>query len=140
MPHKKGKITVTHYLNKRAKAKILTGEKYYPLYIQIIASGQKAQIKSKISDYLNIYKAYFEKIFTDTERIKFIIQGYYSESLLRKISAEKIFPLYNLLNDEVLIITRIIRNSRFYGNKRLSLSNFSLIYNLQLKEIGRAHV
>jgi len=135
MPQRKGKITVKHYLNKRAKVKTLSGEKYYPLYIQIIAYGQKAQLKSKISDYLSTYKAYIEKIFTDTERIKLILKGYYTEFLLRKITSEKIFPLHNLINDEIYVVSRIIKNSPLCRNNRLSFSNFSRIYKLHLKNI-----
>lgn len=41
---KKGKITVKHYLNTRLKPV----EKRYPLYIQIIVSGKKTQVKSNV--------------------------------------------------------------------------------------------
>jgi hypothetical protein len=135
MLEKKGKITVKHYLNTRAKAKTFNGEKHYPLYLQLIVAGQKAQLKSKITEYSNIYKGYFEKDFPDPERIKLIMQGYFTEYILKKISSEKLFPLSNLLNDEISLITQIIKSKLSFGSRRLSLKNFSNVYELHLKDI-----
>lgn len=135
MSEKKGKITVKHYLNKRAKAKTFDGEKHYPLYLQIIVAGQKAQLKSKISDHSAIYKGYFEEVFAETEILKLIMQGYFTESLLKKVSAEKLFPVFNLLTDEISLITKIIKTTQAWDNKKLSLANFSSVYQLHLKDI-----
>jgi hypothetical protein len=132
---KTGKITVKHYLNKRAKARIFDGEKYYPLYIQLIVAGQKAQLKSKISEYSSIYKGYFERIFIDPERIKLVMLGYLTDRHFKKVTAEKVFPLCNLLDDEISIITHIIKTTQSKSKKRLSLANFSFVYELHLKDI-----
>ena len=65
----KRKITVKHYLNLRAKPENLGREKFYPLYIQIIVNGKKAQIKSRIDEYLNIYRSDIERISDKNERL-----------------------------------------------------------------------
>jgi hypothetical protein len=135
MSGKTRKITVKHYLNKRAKAKLLGDEKYYPLYLQIIVSGHKAQLKSKVYEYFNAYLGYFEKLFPDKEKSKLISQGYFSENLFKKISSEKIFPLTNIFEDETELISRIIKSILLYNTKTFTLYNFSSIYDHHIKDI-----
>ncbi len=135
MSGKTRKITVKHYLNKRAKAKMLGGEKYYPLYLQLIVSGHKAQLKSKIFEYFNTYRGNIEKLFPDTEKANLIFQGYFSEPLFKKVQNEKIFPLTNLFNDETDLISKIIKSILLYNTKSFSLFNFSAIYDLHVRDI-----
>jgi len=135
MAGKTRKITVKHYLNKRAKAKISGEEKYYPLYLQIIVSGHKAQLKSKVHEYFNAYRGYFEKLFPDPEKAILINQGYFSEQLFKKISNENIFPLTNLLWDETELISKIIKSILLYNTKSFSLYNFSSIYDQHIIDI-----
>jgi hypothetical protein len=135
MVSRPGKITVKHYLNKRAKSKTLGNEKYYPLYIQLIASGQKAQIKSKISDFFGSYRGYLEKIFPDNEKFSLVNHGYFSDALLNRLISEKIFPFENLLDDETSLINRIIKSILHYNIKRFSLVNFSSVYDQNIRDI-----
>lgn len=135
MSVKNRKITVKHYLNKRAKAKTLGDEKYYPLYLQLIVSGQKAQLKSKICDYFNTYRGYFEKLFPDPEKARLINQGYFTDQLFRKIHSEKIFPLSNLFEDETELINRIIKSILLFNTKSFSLYNFSAVYDHHIMDI-----
>jgi len=135
MAGKSRKITVKHYLNKRAKAKLLGEEKFYPIYLQLIVSGHKAQLKSKVSDYFNSYRGYLEKLYPDQEKINLIYQGYFSDALLKKLNSEKVFPLTNILEDEIALITKIIQNILLYNTKSFSLYNFSSIYDIHIKDI-----
>jgi hypothetical protein len=135
MAEKNRKITVKHYLNKRAKAKYSGEEKYYPLYLQIIVSGHKAQLKSKIHDYLNSYRGNIEKLYQDPEKIRLINEGYFSEQIFKKISGDKVFPLTNLFEDETELITRIIKSILHYTTKTFSLYNFSSIYDDHIRDI-----
>jgi len=135
MSGKTRKITVKHYLNKRAKAKISGEEKFYPLYLQIIVSGHKAQLKSKAHEYFNAYRGYFEKLFPDQEKAKLVNQGYFSEQLFKKINTESIFPLTNIFIDETELIAKIIRSILLYNTKSFSLNNFSSIYDQHIKDI-----
>ncbi len=135
MTGKTRKITVKHYLNKRAKAKILGDEKYYPLYLQLIVSGHKAQLKSKVYEYFNAYRGYFEKLFPDPEKAKLLNQGYFSDQLYKKISNENIFPLSSLFKDETQLIANIIKSILLFNTKSFSLYNFSSIYDHHIKDI-----
>lgn len=130
-----GKITVKHYLNKRAKGKNLNGEAFFPLYIQIIVAGHKAQLKSKIQDYISGYEGYIEKVFYNKSISKLVIHGYFSESLISKIENEELFPLYNLFNDEIKIISDMIESQRPFKSKGFSLINISKNYDFYLKDI-----
>lgn len=130
-----GKITVKHYLNKRAKAKTLNGERYFPLYIQIIVAGHKAQLKSKIQDFISGYEGYIEKIFYNKSISKLVNHGYFSDSLINRIENEELFPLINLFNDEINIISDIIKSQRPFKNKSFSLTNISRHYDFYLKDI-----
>ncbi len=132
------KITVKHYLNKRAKPKFLKKEEYYPLYIQIIVNGKKAQIKSKINENLKIYRSDIERYTrNDVELNRFLLAGYFSDKQLERIFEIKQFPIYHLLNDEVEVIKRIILFMRPFKNKSFSLSNFSSDYKKHTTEITK---
>ena len=130
------KITVKHYLNKRAKAKNLVKEKFYPLYIQIIVNGKKAQIKSKINEHLKIYRSDVERITKNNQEMNdLLMQGYVSEKSFEEIKKAKIFPLYHLLMDEIVVITRIITSQQPFTNKDFTLNNFSDDYSKFTEEI-----
>ena len=130
------KITVKHYLNKRAKPKVYRKEEYYPLYIQLIVDAKKAQIKSRINQYLDMYHSEIEG-FTrkDTALDKLIISGYFTEKLLDRISVENIFPIAPLLEDEVAVITKIIVLQKPFENKQFTLNHFSAEYEKHVTEI-----
>jgi hypothetical protein len=130
------KITVKHYLNLRAKAQMHGKESYYPLYVQIIVSGKKAQIKSRINEHLRIYRSDIDRITGHDKSINdLLMEGYFSENLIKLIHKQKIFPIAQLFNDEVEVITRIIRFNKPFDNDQFSLSNFSWEYQKHTMEI-----
>jgi hypothetical protein len=130
------KITVKHYLNKRAKPKMFRKEEYYPLYIQLIVDAKKAQIKSRLSYYLSLYHSEIEQ-FTrkDSELYKLIISGYFTDRLYERIIDENLFPIANLLRDEVEVITKIISLQKPFENKQFTLNHFSVEYKKNVTEI-----
>jgi hypothetical protein len=134
----KRKITVKHYLNMRAKAKTFEREKYYPLYIQIIVNGRKAQIKSRIDEHLKIYRSDIERLTANNETLfALIMDGYFSEKLLTSIAKKKIFPLLQLLEDEVSVLKRIIVYQRPFEDKDFNLVDFGRDYEIHTTEITR---
>ncbi|MCF8379805.1 MAG: hypothetical protein K9H49_09525 [Bacteroidales bacterium] len=135
MRKKDGKLTIKHYLNKRAKSKTLNGESFYPLYIQIIVSGHKAQIKSRIQDFIVSYKDEASKFFIKKSVLNLISEGYFSQKLLDEIEREEIFPFFSLLADEIKIIGYIINSEQPFTNKYFSLIKISSSYELYLKDI-----
>ncbi|MFW6327782.1 MAG: hypothetical protein ACOC2F_05660 [Bacteroidota bacterium] len=130
------KITVKHYLNKRAKAKTFKKESFYPLYIQIIVTGKKAQIKSKINEHLKIYRSDIAR-FTNNENelSALVLDGYFSDRLLKDINDNARFPIHHLLEDEITVIKRIIKLQDPFHNPNFSLFNFSTEYHNHTAEI-----
>jgi hypothetical protein len=132
------KITVKHYLNFRAKEKIFLKEKYFPLYIQIIVNGKKAQIKSRIHEFLKIYRSDIERIAqNNADLYNLILDGYFSEKLLENIERKKLFPLNQLLQDEISVIKRIIVYQRPFDNENFTLFNFGWEYQVHTTEITK---
>ena len=130
------KITVKHYLNRRAKPRLLKKEEYYPLYIQLIVDAKKAQIKSRMSQYLTLYHSEIEQLTRkDAQLDRLILSGYFTEKLLDIILNEKIFPVAHLMEDEVAVITKIIKLQNPFDNKLFSLNLFSVDYKKHVTEI-----
>lgn len=132
------KITVKHYLNKRAKEKTLNGQGYYPLYIQIIVNARKAQLKSRINDHLSIYRSDIERLTNnDQDLSQMILAGYFSDKLLASVLEKESFPIYHLLMDEIEVLRRIIRLHDPFTNPDFSLNNISYEYQMHVAEITR---
>jgi len=130
------KITVKHYLNTRAKPKIYNKESYYPLYIQLIASARKAQIKSRINEHLALYQAEIEKMTKKNKELAELMHsGYFTEEQMEEILNKETFPLFQLLNDEVDVITRIITLQKPFDRTNYSLKDFSADYQRYITEI-----
>jgi hypothetical protein len=132
----KRKVTVKHYLNKRAKAKNLGKDRYYPLYIQIIVNGKKAQIKSRINEHLKIYRSDIERITQNNQELYMLfMMGYMAEKQFEDIRKAKLFPLFHLLNDEVNVLKRIILFNRPFDNDDFTLTSFGEEYERHTTEI-----
>ena len=132
------KITVKHYLNLRAKEKVFQKEKYFPLYIQIIVNGKKAQIKSRIHEFLKIYRSDIERITqNNADFYNLILDGYFSEKLMELIEKRKLFPLAQLLLDEISVLKRIIIHLRPFDNNQFTLFNFGWEYQVHTTEITK---
>jgi len=130
------KITVKHYLNKRAKPREYKKELFYPLYVQLIVDAKKAQIKSRIDDQFEIYESEIAQITKkDKELDRLILNGYFSDKQIEKIYSNQIFPLYQLLSDEINVIKRIITLMKPFENKKFTLNNFSSEYEKHITEI-----
>ncbi len=136
MPAESRKITVKHYLNKRAKAKSFNNDSFYPMYIQLIVAGKKAQIKSKINDHLKIYRSDIARLTENNKELSsLIIDGYFSENLLDEIRGENKFPINHLLSDEVEVIKKVIKFLKPFNNDDFTLNNFSFEYQKHTEEI-----
>jgi hypothetical protein len=132
------KVTVKHYLNFRAKEKLFQKDKFYPLYIQIIVNGKKAQIKSRIHEFLKIYRSDIERITQNNADFYYLIlDGYFSEKLLETIERRNLFPLAQLLQDEISVLKRIILHLRPFDNDKFTLFNFGWEYQVHTTEITK---
>ena len=134
MPNKK--ITVKHYLNKRAKPRFYQKEEYYPVYIQLIVDAKKAQIKSRINHYLELYQSELKTIHREeVELKKLILSGFFTDELFERIVHDKIHPISSLLNDETNVNTKIIELQHPFDNEMFTLNNFSSDYDKHVTEI-----
>ena len=134
MPNKK--ITVKHYLNKRAKPRFYMQEEYYPVYIQLKKKKKKAQIKSRINQYLEDYQSEIRPIHRDEIQLKkLMLSGFFTDGLFERIRHDKIHPIYPLLNDEINVIKNIIELQHPFDNKDFTLNNFSVDYKKHVTEI-----
>jgi hypothetical protein len=134
MPNKK--ITVKHYLNKRAKPRFYQQEEYYPVYIQLIVDAKKAQIKSRINNYLELYQSELKTLHREeVELKKLILSGFFTDELFERIVNDKIHPISSLLNDETSVITKIIELQHPFDNEDFTLNNFSCDYEKHVTEI-----
>ena len=131
----KGKITVKHYLNSRAKPINSGDKKYLPLYIQIISKGKRAQLKSRIPSSLESYRSYTESYFAEKHECNLIGEGYFTSDCLQHIREKQVFPFCSLLEDEINILTEIIRSIRDYHGAAFSLTNLGNFYDLHLKDV-----
>lgn len=130
------KITVKHYLNKRAKPRFYQQEEYYPVYIQLIVDAKKAQIKSRINQYLEQYQSEIRIIHRDEVQLKkLMLSGFFTDDLFERILHDKIHPIYPLLNDEINVITSIIELQHPFENEHFTLNNFSSDYEKHVTEI-----
>jgi hypothetical protein len=71
----------------------------------------------------------------DSQLDRLILAGYFTERLYEKICEEKIFPVANLLADEVAVITKIIKLQNPFENKSFTLNHFSTEYKKYVTEI-----
>ena len=123
------KITVKHYLNKRAKPRFFQNEEYYPVYIQLIVDAKKAQIKSRINQYLSLYQSEIKNITRGEPQLKkLILMGFFTEDLFEEILDKKIYPVFPLLEDEISVITKVIELQHPFENTNFTLNNFSSDY------------
>lgn len=134
MPSKK--ITVKHYLNKRAKPRFYQHEEYYPVYIQLIVDAKKAQIKSRINKYLEDYQSEIRTIHRDEMQLKkLVLSGFFTDDLFNMLLHDKIHPIYPLIQDEISVITNIIELQHPFENEHFTLNNFSSDYEKHVSEI-----
>jgi hypothetical protein len=135
MINKAGKITVKHYLNKRAKSQVLNNIHYYPVYIQIIVAGQKAQIKSKALEFTVFYKGVLGKYINDKKIFDLVCTGYFSEQLFTSLFSQDKSLISSIYKDEIRILLAIIENLQPFRNKAFSLLQISKLYEAYICDI-----
>ena len=102
-------LNIQHFLKKDAEPVSYKSEDYFPLFIQIDVFNEKALIKSRLDEHLKIYQSNLEK-FTNSDRQfhKLVNTGYFSENSLKTIINGQIFPIFQLLNDEIYVLKKFI--------------------------------
>ena len=100
---------IFHKLLLSSEAKKFKSENFYSLWIVVELNGRAIQIKSKIYEYLKLYRSDLDR-FTQGEKelCELVCSGHFSEGLLNDMITHKRFPVYNLLEDEKYVVGKVI--------------------------------
>ena len=130
-------VEIQHFLNKKAKPVSYKSEDYYPLYLRISALDKKTIIKGRLDEQLKIYQSALEKYSRGNRQLqKLINAGYLSENSITKINDKQIFPIYNLLNDEIYVLSKLIDYKITNKEKDFELQNLEYEYKIYTNEIS----
>jgi hypothetical protein len=137
-------VQIKHFLNKETEPVAYRSDKYYPLFIQITFHDKTAKIKSRIDDHLKIYKSNLEKFTRGDKKFQELINsGYFSQKNLDNITNNQVFPLYNLLEDEIYVIRKLIDfklDSKKYDYILQNLSREYEIYTLEISDVFDSYI
>jgi len=130
-------VQIQHFLNKEAETVSYQSEKYYPLFIEINIFNETTRIKSRIDDHLKIYKSALEKFTRGDKKFQELINsGYFSQKNLENINDNHTFPIYQLLEDEIYVIRKLI-DFKITGKKDdYNLQNLGREYEIYTLEIS----
>lgn len=106
---KPDKLNIFHNLIVSSDQKKFGAENFNSLWVVVEFDGKSIQIKSKVSEYLKLYRSDMDRITQgDKELCKLICSGFFSEDLLNDMISNKRFPVYNLLEDEKYVIGKVL--------------------------------
>ena len=130
-------VQIKHFLNEETEPVAYRSDKYYPLFLQITLHDKTAKIKSRIDDHLKIYKSNLEKFTRGDKKFQELINsGYFSQKNLDNITNNQVFPLYNLLEDEIYVIRKLIDLKLDSKKDDYILQNLSREYEIYTLEIS----
>ena len=102
-------LNIFHSLIESADQKRYQSENFKYLWVVVEFDGKSTQIKSRVSEYLKLYRSDMDRITQgDKELYELICSGYFSEDLLEDMISNKRFPVYNLLEDEKYVIGKVL--------------------------------
>jgi hypothetical protein len=132
-------VQIKHFLNKETEPVAYRSDNYYPLFVQITLHDKTAKIKSRIDDHLKIYKSNLEKFTQGDKKFQELINsGYFSQKNLDNITNNQVFPIYNLLEDEIYVISKLIDfklDSKKYDYILQNLSREYEIFTLEISDV-----
>ena len=130
-------VQIQHFLNKEVEPVSYQSENYYPLFIQINIFEKITKIKSRIDDHLKIYKSTLDKFTRGDKKFQEIINsGCFSQKNLDNINNNQIFPIYQLLEDEIYVIRKLIDFKIIRKNEDYNLQNLGREYEIYTLEIS----
>jgi hypothetical protein len=137
MPAKVQQIHASHFLSNNNVILSGRGTEFFPLFIKIEAFGKQVEIKSQINEYLSPYTGDVElSLGKDKEMTNLVNQGYFSSSLFDQIHQLAVFPLFNLLKDELKLIKLVVRHFKKEAGKNFSFENFASVYQIYSADIS----
>jgi hypothetical protein len=132
----KRSLEISHFLDHKEFAKAYWNEDFHPLEITVKYHGHIIQLRSKICDFLKIYQSDIRKLTrSNPKACKYIMQGYFTEEIFGDIMNERQFPVFDLLMDEIELITRIIEFYEPFDINNFTTRNFAREYIRHTTEI-----
>jgi hypothetical protein len=130
-------VQIQHFLNKEAQAVSYQSDKYYPLFIQININNKTTIIKSRIDDHLKIYKSTLDKFTKGDKKFQELINsGFFSQKNLDNINTKQVFPIFQLLEDEIYVIKKLVDFKLNSKKEDYNLQNISREYEIYMLEIS----
>ena len=122
-------LQIKHYLNKSESGSPYSADDFYPVELKISLNKKFINIRSKIADFCRMYRGDIKNL-TDNhqELLKYSLQGYFTEKFYSSIFKKKLFPIYDLLMDEIQLIEKIISFNQPFDLKNFTAHNFGIEY------------
>jgi len=112
---------------------------YYPIVLSINYGKIHREMPSRLHEYLKFYQSNIVRLFQgDLKLIKIISEGYIDKIFFEKIIKEKIYPFYNLLEDEKYVLKKIINlinNEDLFNKEESELSKLYKKYTTDITDI-----
>ncbi|UCG27651.1 MAG: hypothetical protein JSV24_11880 [Bacteroidales bacterium] len=133
------RLQIKHFLNKSDNVTPFAADAFFPVDIKLSYNSKTINIRSKIAEYCQMYRGDLKQITSNHhELIKYILQGYFTETFFKKVFSQKLFPIYDLFLDEINLLTRIIHLNQPFDNKNFSALNFTIEYSKHTTDV--AHI
>lgn len=103
------KVIISQYLNKEKEPELYQGEQFYPLYIRVECEIEPVIFPSSLRKHLKIYNSNINRFTGGDEQLKSLLfAGLLSEKIHKKIIDNEVFPVFQLLNDEIIVLRKIL--------------------------------
>lgn len=130
-------LDIKHFINTQEFAKAYWNEDFHPLDVHISYKGESIQIRSKMRDFLRFYHSDIKKIMRDNPKAsRYLMMGYFTDEIFDELYKERIFPLYDLLVDEIDMIRKIIEFNEPFDIHHFTARNFTREYVKHTTEIS----
>lgn len=122
-------LKIEHYLNTSETASPYTADDFYPVELKICYNDRTITIRSKIADYCRLYRGDIKNLIDNQqEQLKHALQGYYTKKFYDQIFTRKLFPIYDLLMDELQLLEKIIVFNQPFDEKNFTAHNVGSEY------------
>lgn len=117
-------MNIYHQLDQNVNPVKYDGENFYPLSVIIEDNNNIVKIKSKISNFFNIYSCELDKYVNNNKIIKeSLLSNNFRLSDLNNFTRKEIFPFYHLLNDETSVVKKIIELKKSDSREKYTVDN-----------------
>jgi hypothetical protein len=125
----KDNLKIEHYLNTAESGSPFLSDDFYPVEIKITYNDKIINIRSKIAEYCRLYRGDIKNLANNHQEVfKYALQGYYTEKFFADIYKKKLFPLFDLLMDEIQLIENVIFFNQPFDIKNFTAHNFGVEY------------